>query len=77
MKFWKVDDLEHMNEHIHYNKQYKGNVYLGDEVYPMRFRIEKDVFGDKIEDIEIDGKQNYPMLDLKKNIEEYIKENIL
>ena len=59
MNFWKVDDLKHENEHIHYNKQYSGNVYLVDtddvHIYPITFRIETDAFGSEVKDIKIYG----------------------
>lgn len=76
MKFWKVDDLIHENEHIYYNKQYKGSLYLGDEesykTYPIRFIVETDVFGKNVRNIEIDGKPDYPLMELREKIKEYI-----
>jgi len=77
MRFWKVDDLIHKNEHIHYNKQYSGNVYLVDSndvyIYPITFRLETDVFGSGVKDIKIYGDPNYPLIELKNNIKEYMK----
>lgn len=79
MKFWKVDDLKHENEHIYYSKQYSGYLYLGNEVkyktYPIKFILESDAFGRSVRNIEIDGKPNYPSIDLRKKIEEYIIRN--
>lgn len=80
MRFWKVDDLEHENKGIYYNRQYSGNLYLGDEenykTYPIRFRIEKDVFGEKIENIEISGNVDYPLIELYSKIKEYIRSQL-
>lgn len=81
MKFWKIDDLQHENKHIHYNKQYSGNIYLGDEdnykIYPIKFRIEIGAFNTKVKDIEISGSPEYPFLELYTKIKEYINLYIL
>ena len=80
MKFWKIDDLIHENEHIYYNKKYRGNLYLGDEIkyetYPIRFIVEMSATSREIKNIEIDGSPNYPTIDLRNKILEYIMEII-
>lgn len=76
MKFWKVDDLKHENEHIHYNKRYSGNVYVGDKIYPILFRVEKDVFGERIEDLEIIGDPDYPVIELKDKIRNFLRSQL-
>lgn len=81
MKFWKLDDLKHENEHIYYYKIFSGNIYLGNEeaykIYPVRFAIETHIGGKEIKELEIFGKPEYPKMELKKKVEEYIKENLI
>jgi len=74
---WKIDDLEHENKGIYYNRRYKGNLYLGDKIYPIHFRIEKDVFREEVKDVEIEGNPDYPIIELKKKIKNYIERSLL